>query len=77
MLYQSEQKKIIIFKYIKLLCCINAMLEIIPLRIMCFIRCFDVPSVFRNKEVAKMHEVGIFIYKKTYNARNAITIHVT
>lgn len=35
------------------------MLEIIPLRIMCFIRCFDVPSVFRNKEVAKMHGRGV------------------
>lgn len=38
------------------------MLEIIPLRIMCFIRCFDVPSVFRNKEVAKMHGRGVDMY---------------
>lgn len=42
------------------------MLEIIPLRIMCFIRCFDVPSVFRNKEVAKMHGrwVGEIMYNR-------------
>lgn len=39
---------------------------------MCFIRCFDVPSVFRNKEVAKMHGRrgggGNYVY-------NRITIH--
>lgn len=36
---------------------------------MCFIRCFDVPSVFCNKEVAKMQwTLGVSYSYTEYNA---------